>query len=636
MTALWRSLGRDRSGSVVILFAIALPLICGIAALVVEYGNGLAIKARYQRVADIASFAGALAYNGTGSTTAMTSAALRIAALNGVASSGVTASLVASPANASDKAVLVSVAGTDPLFLAPLLGAASSLQISASAYTQLNAGVASCILALSSSQSGVTLSGGTSVTATSCAVASNSTVTVPCGTTITAKTVSYNSAAAPSQPCSGISASIVQAASTDPVAGTTGLTTATARLATVAAQTAPTAPVVGSGTAVSFGYSASSMSIGNGCTATTATAYSGKWTVTCPAGGTYTFGAITTAASLTFATSGTAATTYNFSGTVTLSGTNTFGPGIYNFAKGLITTGGSSTTFAAGSTFTIGQGSSYCSNGYYSICNTSTLTFAGPSTFLLAAGIQNTGGSTLNLGYGSGITANSFRIGPSTSGDAINLGGGSTTYMGDATASGSLFQLNGNLNDAGGGSCLIISAASQHDIEGNFIASGAVVMGAGVYTIDGYMALGSAGGGGASCGGSTVSVTGQGVTTVLSGKATPTSGSCSGLVFCVAAGYSNVLMTAPTSGTYANLAVIGPTSAAVTAGAGFIQGGSNGQITGVFYFPNGPLTMSGGAGVSGGSSCLQLIASNITLSGGAVLGSACITATTSSSATLVQ
>ncbi|ATQ70528.1 hypothetical protein CQW49_20910 [Methylosinus trichosporium OB3b] len=618
------------------MFAFVLPLVIGVCSLVVEFGNALLIKARYQRVADIASFSGALAYSGTSSTTTMTNASVAVAALNQVPAAAVSANLTVSPASSSNSAVLVAISAAHPLFLTPVLNGPRSLQIAASAYSQIAVSASSCLLALDSSKSGVTLSGGTSVTATSCVVASNSSVTVPCGTSIAAKAVDYYSSSAPSAPCSGISGSIVKAYTTDPVAGTSGLTTATARLTTVAAQTAPSAPSVSTGSNVSFGYTAASMSIGNGCTATTSSAYSGKWTVTCPAGGTYTFGAITTSATLSFATSGTAATTYNFSGVVTLSGTNSFGPGIYNFAKGIVTSGGSVTTFAAGSTFNIGQSTTYCSNGYYSICNTATLTISGPASFKLSAGVANTGGSSLTLGYGSGITGNNFQIGPGSTGDAINLGGGSTTLMGDATASGSLFRLNGNLNDAGGGSCLVISAADQHDIEGNFIASGAVVMGAGVYTVDGYMALGGAGGGGATCNGATVSVTGVDVTTVLSGKSTPSSGSCSGLVFCVAAGYSNIVMTAPTSGTYAKLAVIGPTSSAVTAGASFIQGGSNGQITGIFYVPYGPLTMSGGAGLSGGSSCLQLIASSITLSGGSVLGSACVSSGGSSTATLVQ
>jgi hypothetical protein len=301
------------------------------------------------------------------------------------------------------------------------------------------------------------------------------------------------------------------------------------------------------------------------------------------------------------------------------------------FGAGLVTTGGSSSTFSAG-TYVFGSGSSSCSGATYSICNTATLGFGGPSSFSIAGGVRNTGGSTLTMGSG---TSNTFLIGASSNGDAMTLDGGSKTYMADATGPSSLFQLIGNLNDAGGGSCLMVSAAAQHDIEGNFNASGGVVLGAGVYSIDGYMALGAAGGGSGNCNGTAVSVYAQGVTIVLSGKVVPSSGNCAGLAFCVASGYSNVVFTAPTSGPTANLAVIGPSSNA--AGAGFTQGGSNGQITGVFYFPNGPLLMSGGAGLSGGSSCLQIVASYITLSGGTTAASACSGSSSGSAqATIVQ
>ena len=49
-------------------------------------------------------------------------------------------------------------------------------------------------------------------------------------------------------------------------------------------------------------------------------------------------------------------------------------------------------------------------------------------------------------------------------------------------------------------------AATNHDINGNFNASGAVKLGAGLYTIDGYFTLGANGGGSATCDGETVSV----------------------------------------------------------------------------------------------------------------------------------
>lgn len=109
--------------------------------------------------------------------------------------------------------------------------------------------------------------------------------------------------------------------------------------------------------------------------------------------------------------------------------------------------------------------------------------------------------------------------------------------------------------------------------------------------MDGYFALGGNGGGSANCNGSTISVSGANVTLVLSGKAKSSSGSCNGYVFCVAAGYSNIVLTAPQSGATAKLAVIGPTGSSNTGGATFAEGGSNAQISGAFYFPYGPIIM---------------------------------------------
>jgi hypothetical protein len=74
----------------------------------------------------------------------------------------------------------------------------------------------------------------------------------------------------------------------------------------------------------------------------------------------------------------------------------------------------------------------------------------------------------------------------------------------------------------------------------------------------------------------------------------------------------------------ANLVVMGPTASGVTTGATFAEGASNTSISGAFYFPYGPVTLSGGASVGNGTGqCLELIGSQITLSGGTTLASTC-------------
>jgi Flp pilus assembly protein TadG len=682
---------RNRDGNVLIMSALLLPLLVGMAALVTEYGGALVERASNQRTADLAAFAGALAYNKTQSTDQMTAAAVNAAVLNGVPAADVSAALVTSPKTTGVNAVSVSIRTQKQLLLARVLDNRQQLQIYANSVAELGAqpSTPGCVLALDGTQTGITLSGGTAVNAPKCTISSNNTITVPCGTSISAIGVNYNSATAPSQPCNGITgpngaaAVITKKSTPDPLAGNSAVVAAVARFATVAALSptaAPTAPTTPNGNNIDFGWTPGStqgQANALGCTASWASS-SSTWTLDCGSKTTVNLGTITIGGgiNLNFATSGPASTVYNIAGDMTTSATTNFGPGTYNFAKTLTTAGittfgagsynfgmqvttAGTTTFGAGTfnfskglttgygttafgagTFKIGISDNSCGGiGRVSLCNTSTLTFGGPSTFELPGGINNAGGATLTFGSG---TSNSYKIGPGGNGDAITLGGGSKTIMADSTSSG-VFQVIGNVNGGGGGSCFVVPATAQHDIEGNFIASGAVLLGAGVYTIDGYFALGGSGGGSASCDGSTISVSGSNVTLVLSGKSKSNSGSCNGYVFCVAAGYSNIVLTAPQTGATAKLAVIGPTSTSVTAGATFAEGGSNAQISGAFYFPYGPIIMNGGSSVLGSNTdttkCLQLIGSLITLSGGTAATSECVAATgatTSSKVSLVQ
>jgi len=637
----------DNRGAISVLAALLLPILIGFTALAVEYGNGLLAKGQNQRIADLAAYAGALAYNSTGSTDTMTAVAQNVAALNGISASNVTVQLVTSPRLSSSSAVNVKIETTNNLFLSRVISNISSLSISSSAYAQLNGQTSSCILALSASGTGVTLNGGTRITASTCAVNSNTTVSVPCGTTMTAKAITYNSSSVPSQPCSGISGTITKTATADPLSSNTMVTTATSRLSTVSGYTSPSAPSVTTGTDISFDWttsgnnSASKKAQTVGCTATWNSSTS-TWTMTCPAGGTYNFGNITVGGGITvsFDASATGTSTYNFSGSINNTGTAmTFGPGTYKIAKGITTGGGTTTTFGAG-TYTIGRSTTACSHaGTYSICHTgTTLTFGGPSTFVLSSGFYNSGGATLVLGSG---TTNSFTIGSSSDGNAIYLGGGSKTTMADATGASSLFQLVGNLNaSAGGGSCFTVSAAAQHDVQGYIAMAGGTVLGTGAYTVTGYVALGANGGGDVTCNGTSIGMSGTGVTFTIGANSTPTSGSCSGYAFCVAAGFSNVTITAPTSGSLANLVVIGPTAASNKAGALFAEGASGTSLSGAFYFPNGPITLTGGSSVGDKSGqCLQMIGSQITLSGGTAAASSCISSSGSgggSSIVLVQ
>src|ERR1700676_1894585 len=94
---MFTALFKDRRASVSIVGALVLPLLIGFVGLVAEYGRGLLTKVEDQRVADLAAYAGATAYNSTASTTTMNSVIGAVAVLNGVPSANVTGSLVASP-----------------------------------------------------------------------------------------------------------------------------------------------------------------------------------------------------------------------------------------------------------------------------------------------------------------------------------------------------------------------------------------------------------------------------------------------------------------------------------------------------------------------------------------------------------
>ncbi|WP_419815142.1 TadG family pilus assembly protein [Glacieibacterium sp.] len=314
------------------------------------------------------------------------------------------------------------------------------------------------------------------------------------------------------------------------------------------------------------------------------------------------------------------------------SGTMSFAGGDYQISKGLTVGGSTSASFGVG-TYWIGRNSGICvSLTLPSLCVTAsgTTTFSGSSTFLLTNGVAVGGGATLFMG--SSGNANSFKIGPSTDQTAIYVGGGAYLKMGDATAAGSVFQINGHISSSnGGGSCLFLSAAENHDINGRIVTAGATILGAGVYTVNGAVGIGASGGGNKTCDGVSTGFVGAGVSLVLS-NANPIINSinCLGQAFCVAAGYSNVSLTAPTAGDHAKMAVIGPATG--TAGAYFTEGGSGTTISGLLYFPLGSVRLDGAASVGNGTGqCLQIIAKDISLNGGSLLASTCISGTASGS-----
>jgi len=595
----------DRRASIALIGAAVIGMLAAMAAVAVELGTGYLAKVADQRAADSAAYAGALAYNTTSSTTTMNSAVSNLAALNGLPVGAASASLVASPSRDGNSAVQVTVTTTSPLYLAEIFQKGKTLSVSATSYAEVKPNASACIIALLTKAAGVTLSGGTTVTASACAVASNAAVSVPCGTTITTKTLDYN-AAVPSQPCGGIkppagtaSVNIIKVATVDPLGTNTAVAAAFTHLASVATLTGPAGPTVATGTTLVFGFGTPTVAqfTAVGCTGAFT---SPIWKMTCPAGGTYHFGTIQLSGGITLnlvssSVTNTPPNTYDFSGSINLSSGagGSFGPGTYNVAGGIITGGGSTFTFGAG-TYNIGAGTVSCSGSFYSICNAGTSLTFGAGSYSIAGGIYDGGGSTLSIGAGS--SANSFIIGAGSAGYAINTSGATVT-LGNMTSG--TFRAVGNIS-TGGGTVFTLSAAPAHDLRGTFSLAGSATLGAGTYTVLGNFTLGGGGGGG--------TVTGNAVTIITSGT------------FSVAAGYTNVTLTAPTSGTLQDLVV----ASNAAGGASFSEGATGNLLSGAFYFPIAPITLSDAGSVgSAAGQCLELIGSAVTLAGGSTLASTC-------------
>lgn len=619
----------DQHGSIAIMAAICLPIIIGFAALSVEYGYGLLVRDENQRTADLASYAGALAYSDTNSEDRMRAAALHVAKLNGVDPANVVVSLSSSPKDSRLQAVQVRVKTTNTLFLAPIVGMDRKLEIGAEAFSSFGPAETACIIALDKSASGVTLSGGVRVGAPNCYVASNSDLIAPCGTKITAKNATYYEGSL--QPCpwtknivkaDGTEAPVTKQYTGDPLKSHAGVSDLNARFSIIGNASWPSEASEKKGQDIEFGGNTSPFDTAAaiqavGCSYDPANYnqyWTAKWDITC-SGSKIGIGSLLIHGNVQvrFNVSGSKTTVYRFSGRIQNDfGTKLeFGDGTFNVEKGVY---GADLTFGAGS-FHFGMGDEKCGDARYSLCASGKVTIGGPSTFVFDAGFYTGAGATLKLGAG---TSNSYTLGKSSGNNAIGLDGGSITVMADAKTGKGVFRLKGALNGGGGGSCITIPASAEHDISGNVNLAGGARLGAGVYTVDGFFSVNT---GGSACS-DNVAVSGKDVTIVLSGSETPTDWECRGKSFCLTGGNA-ITLNAPTSGPYAELAVIGPQSSKNTTGAEITSGG-RAKISGAFYFPYGMIDFGGGGQIGDAASgCLQLIGANISLSGGSQAMSEC-------------
>jgi uncharacterized membrane protein len=142
----WKRLCDERA-AISVLSAVSLAAVIGVSALVTEYGHGLLQRSDNQRVADLAAYGGALAYNtvykATGSvasgTTSGESAATKIATLNGLTGGGitVTSAFVTWPRLDGNTAMQVTVTTNLPMYVAEVLLASTTLPVTAISYAEI-------------------------------------------------------------------------------------------------------------------------------------------------------------------------------------------------------------------------------------------------------------------------------------------------------------------------------------------------------------------------------------------------------------------------------------------------------------------------------------------------------------------
>ncbi len=515
-------------------------------------------------------------------------------------------------------------------------------------------GVGGCIFALDRNGTGVTTKEGSFIKAPKCAVVSNATVTTECGSGITTANLLHEGNvddcpwAESIIDAEGARAPRDKKHTPDPMADNDQVKILDDHFADVREIVWPDPVSVSSGTDVKFGYgnlSATEQQVltDAGCDVEHVE-WNPNWTVTCHASNiagdgdvnatedaavhdhgsknVIHLGNITTDGGTSVDFSGSDSNVvFEISGTIIQYGSELkFGSGTYNIANGI---NGAKISFGSG-TFHIG-GDGGCG---YSICDSGTISFNGSGSYIIDNGINIGGGSTLSLGVGA--RDNYYVIGTNSEGNSITLNGSGRINFGDAVGIDHAFSVRGVVNATGGGSCLVFPQASSHDFAQTLNMSGAAILGSGPYHVDGNFRAGT---GGASCGNS-LAVEGHDVTLVISGHGQNLDGSCAGKSFCVGQGNA-VTLTAPTTGANAFMGVIGPLDG--SADGARIEAGGTSKLSGVMYFPTGPIDVTAGAGLSGssGDTCLQIVGSQVSVNGGSAGASECIDLPASGKRTLV-
>ena len=525
-----RILAAER-GTIMVMAAFALTAVMGMTGLAVEVGNGYATKIRNQRVADMAALGAAQAYQANQSAPIAIQVAKDVVAASGLPVDASHLSVSAPVQVNGTSAIQVTIVSAVPVRLAQVLMNSTSYNVTGSAAASLTStSVPGCITALSSAVTyGVSITGGTRLSASGCAVVTNSGVSATSGTAISARQV---------------------------VAGKT-VNDEAAQWGTPGITTTPTANNIKQNKS-----GAASDTVGTDARVIAGFAKVGSYTAP------------------TAAANGAKAWSFDWSPTGQLAGwwnsatsTYTVPPGDYDVSS--ITTGG-------GLKIVVQSGARIRVAGNVTISSPTTM---GAVTLDIGGQLNVTGGISLSIASGN------VAIGHNSSGNAINVDGGSVLSFGNGT-----FSANGDIT-SGGGSSITFGATQSHYINGNLSLSGSATFGAGAYYVDGNFTNNTGG-----------SMTGSDVTFFLSGALTLSGGVAMNL-------------TAPTSdagGGVTDLLFATKSTAQTNLG-----GGASAVFAGVVYAPNSNMVMDGGAGAAGNGRCFALVVNTFSMNGGTTAGTAC-------------
>jgi len=634
----------DRRGSIVLLSALSLLLLVAASAMALDLTQIYVAKSNVQRIADQSALAAAIAFSQTAAQTTAQNAAQSLATSNGIAnaSTNVKATfLVNSPKNDGNSAELVTVTAAVPVVpFAKVAFNIPSLNVSASSWAEMKI-YANCFIALSSS--GITATGGTSLTANGCSVSSGGSTTAGSGAVLTAKefdavsgTTALSGGTITTTPTAGNLVPISSAPS-DPYNSDGNYDEIFSRLSTVSNLMAPTHTYVtsaasgtnqtcnsgvlnlGAGSAtygsITISGSCAVVVIGGGTGTTTNISYlsvSG-WTGTIILGdGIYNIGGVYIggSGSVTIDDSASTAVINVWNGFNTQSGGSasvTFnGPATYSITGGINAYGNGSITFA--NVFSSASSTFYVSGGINATHG--SLTFPNGYYNITSGGINSVSN---NITFGNG----SFNIG---GGIQYSGGSGSVTF-GSALDSNSVFQAtsgsNGYAIDTSGGSSLTIGSFSNVDLNGNVDIAGNLTLGAATYTINGTFTAGATGGG---------TISGSAVSIVTSGAIN------------FAGGFDSISLSAPTTIISSTL---GSSSTIVlatesTATTGFYGGTTNTVLAGAIYAPRSQLSLYGGTVLTSNGACTVVDVASATFSGSGSFTTTCTVLSSTTTSSLVQ